>query len=467
MPLVPCKFASKSELMLDLTVYGTLIQDCLSVDEIRECVKAEYLESLQQDLHNKPTSLSKLVTPEFIIQYQQELQLAEDEEEIVFSDNEEGYDEYLIQEGVENTLEEFIGDVSEVESTFGTITEAPYVPMEVSEDGWSTAEEQNEDANYEGYSAEELTTSSEIVEPVFEDDFSDLTPIDSVPTGLSMQVSQDADELNEFDTAVEQPEDLSYEDYTVEEFSELDSDEFSSLEIVDTDSENSSDFDEDEVIYSSDEEDDWEDDEIKYEEEEYSSEDEEDDWDEEASEALDLDEISEVPEDDDDWNDSDVDSDDEDDWGSSDGDSEDDWDESEEVDDWEDTEEVSKLGIDEEPEVHIESAVVSVSEHKSVSTPDIIPEPVVQKPVKKKRQGITSCINSIPVNVPPPVVQHESDTVKPAEIDRSAEPTDIRAFVRAHPHCSHAELSKYFTKKAIQKALMLGKIIKKGNTYQI
>lgn len=48
-------------------------------------------------------------------------------------------------------------------------------------------------------------------------------------------------------------------------------------------------------------------------------------------------------------------------------------------------------------------------------------------------------------------------------IDRSAEPTDIRAFVRKHPRCDIKFALQYFTKRQIDDAVRLGRIIKKGN----
>lgn len=50
------------------------------------------------------------------------------------------------------------------------------------------------------------------------------------------------------------------------------------------------------------------------------------------------------------------------------------------------------------------------------------------------------------------------------EFDRSSEPTDIRAFVRKHPRCEVQFALKFFTKKQIDDAVRLGRIIKKGDT---
>ena len=73
---------------------------------------------------------------------------------------------------------------------------------------------------------------------------------------------------------------------------------------------------------------------------------------------------------------------------------------------------------------------------------------VVQPPAQTKPQ------KPVPVARPSP----EQD------FDRSSEPTDIRAFVRKHPRCEVQFALKFFTKKQIDDAVRLGRIIKKGNT---
>ena len=47
------------------------------------------------------------------------------------------------------------------------------------------------------------------------------------------------------------------------------------------------------------------------------------------------------------------------------------------------------------------------------------------------------------------------------------EPTDLRAFLRKHPRSEMDFVLKYFTKKQINDALRVGKIIKKGSILRI
>ena len=452
MPLVPCGFATKSELMLDLTVYGTLIQDSFTVEEIRECVKAEYLESRQRDLHNKPVSLSQLVTPDFIIQYQRELDLAEDEEEISFSDNDEGFDEYLIQEGSVSDAGEqkdFDGSIEEVERVFGTTEKAPFVPMEVSDDDWLTATETNEDVNFEEYIAEEAVLENEESIETFEDeddeseDFSDLTPISDEPSELSVLVTQQSID-DGFTDAEETLEDLDYEEYTAEEFNETDFEDSSPNEYSSADEEFLADFDEDEEDFELEQNEDSEDFDDEEEFEDSEDEDDSDEWEDSDSDEENLLENYAEDEDDlDDWEDSDSEElETEEVTPEEDSQDEDDWDE-----------------LEDDVEPYLESPEPPVVVPKVVSESN-------EKPRVSSVESDDKDFDSFMSKIPAPVVQPRVEQ-KPVEIDRSAEPTDIRAFVRAHPHCSDNDLTKYFTKKAIQKALIMGKIIKKGNTYQI
>lgn len=62
---------------------------------------------------------------------------------------------------------------------------------------------------------------------------------------------------------------------------------------------------------------------------------------------------------------------------------------------------------------------------------------------------------------PPPVVPPQEST------GRGSEPTDLRQFLRKHPRCEYDFALKYFTKKQINDAIKMGKIVKKGNILKI
>lgn len=94
------------------------------------------------------------------------------------------------------------------------------------------------------------------------------------------------------------------------------------------------------------------------------------------------------------------------------------------------------FGVDSEPEF---------IEASAPSPPPPPPPPPPRAPVQQIVQ---------------PVVPQSAEPV----VDRSSEPTDIRAFVRKHPRCDVQFALKFFTKKQIDDAVRLGRIIKKGNT---
>lgn len=62
-----------------------------------------------------------------------------------------------------------------------------------------------------------------------------------------------------------------------------------------------------------------------------------------------------------------------------------------------------------------------------------------------------------------PQVIEKSETV----VNREEEPRDLREFVRKHPRCEVSFALKYFSRKEIEKYLMMGKILKKGTKLHI
>ena len=67
----------------------------------------------------------------------------------------------------------------------------------------------------------------------------------------------------------------------------------------------------------------------------------------------------------------------------------------------------------------------------------------------------------------PPTPAQVYNPPKEQPVDRSAEPTDIRAFLRKHPRCEYDFAAKYFTKKQLNDAIKKGQIIRKGNILKI
>lgn len=86
--------------------------------------------------------------------------------------------------------------------------------------------------------------------------------------------------------------------------------------------------------------------------------------------------------------------------------------------------------------------------------PEFIQEPVAPKPMYRE---------PVRVLTQTPIAPQQTQPV----VDRSTEPTDIRAFLRKHPRCEYKFALNYFTKKQIDDAIRIGKIIKKGNILKI
>ena len=61
------------------------------------------------------------------------------------------------------------------------------------------------------------------------------------------------------------------------------------------------------------------------------------------------------------------------------------------------------------------------------------------------------------------VVKEIVKEVKKEETVKEEEPKDLIQFIRKHPRCEVSFALQYFSKKEIEKNIMMGRIIKKGN----
>ena len=89
--------------------------------------------------------------------------------------------------------------------------------------------------------------------------------------------------------------------------------------------------------------------------------------------------------------------------------------------------------------------------------------------MKLSRKFLSDYIDTsdIVVDIPRNHIEAAPKIVKEEQVDRSLEPTDIRQFLRKHPRSTMEFVLKYFTKKQINDALRIGKIIKKGNILKL
>ena len=107
-----------------------------------------------------------------------------------------------------------------------------------------------------------------------------------------------------------------------------------------------------------------------------------------------------------------------------------------------------------------DSKVVKQPEEKVRGTPIEVDEDLSGVEIDIDTSDIVVDIPRTPIEAAPKIVKEE-------KVDRSLEPTDIRQFLRKHPRSTMEFVLKYFTKKQINDALRIGKIIKKGNILKL
>lgn len=221
---------------------------------------------------------------------------------------------------------------------------------------------------------------------------------------------------------------------------------------------------------------DLEDDDVEYSEEEYDTDEtlEEDDYNE--FENTETNEIDDSDSEEDEYNEDEDDFIDETSFEDSDEDEYEDSDEDEYEDSDEDLEEEDEYEEDLEEEVEDENEDDEYEE-------DDLDEDSYDEDSEENEEDFeiefeetTSQVNNVDesppvitqqVNIPITPVEINNNIVKEEVIDRSLEPTDIRQFLRKHPRSDYDFVLKYFTKKQINDALKIGKIIKKGNILKL
>lgn len=69
--------------------------------------------------------------------------------------------------------------------------------------------------------------------------------------------------------------------------------------------------------------------------------------------------------------------------------------------------------------------------------------------------------------LPPVKTIKKVDIIPEEKVDRSSEPTDIVEFVRKHRNCEVSFALKYFNRKEVERALLLGRIVKRRNRLRV
>lgn len=403
---IPTLYTNYQELLLDLDIVGKVLSEsAVNKDELKQLLFEEYkVTHPLPTLEDKRYELSDLVSSDYHINYANEVELAENEQ--------------LVDLGLVNEQDDF-----ELE---GNIV-VPNTIKEKCEYGNITDEIRSKIVEeYLSSTVEELSSKGKRgTEEVFN------TTINN------------ASVFNESDYEDEVPLDVE----TFDDFSIYSEDELGDDEDYSADSDNNE-YD-DGVDYSSnDEAEDNEDDSDDY--NSYGDEGYEDD----SSDDEDYGDDSSSDENHEDDSDDDSDTEDYgDDYDSDEDDSSDSEDEGYE----DDSSNAEDYGDDYSSED--EGNYSSSSDDEDTSEP-IEFEPKLEKPI------------SI---VPTPVeisnknkVAYEKVVDRPeTHVNREEEPRELREFVRKHPRCEVSFALQYFSRKEIEKYLMMGKIIKKGTKLHI
>ena len=447
MSKVATPYTSYDELMLDLDIFGTLIsQPQPDLAELKEFLYEEYKRVHKVTLESRRYELSDVVSADFHVNYVKDIELLEDEEELSWGTD----SDIEMSEPEDDEYADGIYDVPTQEEI--QALEDEIVAL--------TAEQQ---ASVEGvYGSVEVGSveNSGMVDMSFDNDLSDDNEVENDSASINEEENYGsgsgfvfAEDLTEDELNVKIDEEEDEEEEDEEEFGVDDDEDFlSSSDTSSFDSES-----EETVAESTDAND-------------YESFDAEDEEEEEF--GADEEESSEDTEDDEDF----------DDWSDTDGCSTQEEIQEPEVADIED-EDDEDWGQEPEP---------PVSQHVTA------PEPVQPTRVPERKQPISNTgvsrdikdiarrkkseqaqrnkiekqrqVASIPKSVPPvPIMPPRQEKKVDAEpkINREDEPKDLREFLRKHPHSEVSFVLKYFSKKELQKAIMSGRIIKKGSKLHI
>lgn len=473
MTKIPTLYSDYRECMLDLDIYGKIVATPQqSIQELTETLFEEFQRRKPMPtLEYKRYELSRLVNPDFRIAYNKELELQDNErlldlqsdleasfENIDFEDltslipttkelfsyenhitddmRSEIISKYDLSTGEAfkpgiNQTENIVGSVSEDDSL--TLSEEKIANLGVDEDeaDITMAEDPMEVVRFKD-NPEDVKYEIEDDEVTSEDDYS--AEDDELEDYTSSESDSEGNSENDSDS----DEDDDYEDYDSEEDdSNYDSDDEGTDSEVDEDS--------DEENYDSDSDEDSDDVDYEYYDSD-SDEEDYDDYDSDSEENLD-------DEDYDDYNSEDTETELEE------YDNEENFESETDYDDYGESED--EPSNEPNTQVVVEKSIDFDNDNFDVSS---FIDSVQDEPVIKQSEHIVNKVVETPIT---PLDVRCNNPPQLEIIDRSSEPTEIRAFLRKHPRCEYDFALKYFTKKQINDAIKIGKIIKKGNILKI
>ena len=490
MQKIPTLYNNYQELMLDLDIYGKITAiPTPTLDELRDL----YFEEFKQrkpfpTLEGKRYELSDLVSPEYKIAYSEMLELNENETLVDFSSNEKikvdsniSFDDLTpllssVSEmfSYENTIkdadrkaimekydissgEEFQQGVLQTEKLFGSVTEDT-----------STVLSEEEIDNIGKIQDEELQVEYEVDDGVNLDNYDDYDSYDEDTDDNNEYNEESVNYSDDYDTNNNNEDTYSgdysdededeYDDYYYEDDEDIednynDSEESSDFESIETSDEDEDDYDDD---YSYEDEDNYDDDYSEDDEDTGNNSDNEYDNSDEDEDNYD-DDYFEDNEDEYDSDYSDKDESDYDDDYSSDVEEEDDFVELSHVENVDNSLESDNI-IFSETNNYQEKSLSSKdnSDEFDIDVDDVDVEFISEENLNKV--------------VEIPTTPAQVSQVKPTQeqaINREEEPTDLRKFLRKHPRCDMSFALQYFSKKEINDAIKIGKIIKKDGKLRI
>lgn len=452
MTKIPTLYSDYRECMLDLDIYGKIVATPQqSIQELTETLFEEFQRRKPMPtLEYKRYELSRLVNPDFRIAYNKELEL---------QDNERLLD---LQSDLEASFENI--DFEDLTSLIPTTKELFSYENHITDDMRSKIISKYDLSTGEVFKPG-INQTENIVGSVSEDD--SLTLSEEKIANLGVDVDETditmAEDPMEIVRFKDNSEDVKYEieddEVTLEDDYSAEDDELEDYTSSESDSDGNSEND------SDDEDDDYED---------YDSEEDDSNYDSDSDEDSDdvdyedYDSGSDEEDYDDYDSDSEENSDDEDydDYNSEDAETEleeyDNEDNSESETDYDDYDESEDEPFN-EPNTQgvVEKSIDFDSDNFDVSS---FIDSVQDEQVTEQSEPIVNKVVETPIT---PLDVRCNNPPQSEIIDRSSEPTEIRAFLRKHPRCEYDFVLKYFTKKQINDAIKIGKIIKKGNILKI
>lgn len=496
---IPTLYDEYQELLLDLDIFGKITAvPTPSLDELRELYFEEFKERKPlPTLEGKRYELSDLVSSDYKVVYSEMLELNEKEtlmdfnnprsakptENISFEDltplltsmtelfsyecNIKDSDRKSIMEKYDLASgEEFKQGVHQIEHLFGSVKEdsSSILTDEEIDNIGNTIEDSN---SYNDSSSIELDDGIELYDDVDLSNYSDNTSSSNTDDSnlvedSDLEVSSD-DDNSDFDDDYDSDDD--YDDYSDDE--EDNTDDYDSYE--DDEEDDYDDYSDEDG--DSDSDDSYED---TYEDEDGDDSDDSDEYDDYSDEEDEYDDYSDDEESNDSYEDDSIDSSDEEDdeYDDYSDDEYDDYsdDEDDEYGDYSDDEEATNDNedADDEYDDYSDDEDTSVEETYSndVGNKGVLDIDVDDVDIEFEENTIVEENTSKVVETP--ITPAQIPRVQQEErINREEEPTDLRKFLRKHPRCDIDFALQYFSKKEINDAIRVGKIIKKGNKLRI